>query len=46
MVLMEDPWEEQALKDRWAVILQTGRDLSRVLGLMEDHLTEQIHRMD
>ena len=38
MVLMEDPWEELALEDRSVVILQTGRDLSLELDLMEDHL--------
>ena len=45
MVQMENPWEDQGLEDRLAVILQTGRGLILVLDLMEDHLTEQIHRM-
>ena len=42
---MENLWEVQGLEDRLVVILQTGRGLSLVLDLMEDHLTEQIHKM-
>ena len=35
---------EEALEDRSVVILQTGRDHSLVLDLMEDHLAGQIHK--
>ena len=42
---MENPLEGQALEDRSVVILQTERDHSLVLDLMEDHLIGLIPRM-
>ena len=40
LVLMENPWEDQVLEDRLAMILQTGRNHSLVWDLMEDHITD------